>query len=301
MAAQPSDGGGAPPAGPALTAEELQPYLDVALAAAREAGAVIAAAWNAPKQIDTKSGDADLVTETDKKCEELILTRIRDAFPDHKFIGEEGSAAQGFTDELTDAPTWMVDPVDGTTNFVHRYPFSCVSIGLTIGKRPVVGVVFNPILDELYHATRGGGACLNSQPIRVSDTTELRRAVVATELGTRRDAGFMDACFDRMRALGSAARSLRCSGSCALNLCSVAMGRLDVFYELGLGGCWDLCAGVLVLEEAGGRVLDPTGGPFNLMSRRVLGANAHLAEAAAAILAGCKYDPQEPPALPPLV
>ncbi|PSC69083.1 Inositol monophosphatase 3 [Micractinium conductrix] len=290
----------APPTGPLQAAPELAPYLQVALDAAREAGAVIAAAWNAPKQVDTKAGDADLVTETDKKCEALILERISAAFPAHKFIGEEGSAVQGFTDELTHEPTWMVDPVDGTTNFVHRYPFSCVSIGLTINKQPVVGVVFNPILNELYHATRGGGAFLNGAPITASDTTELRRAVVGTEMGTRRDDGFMDACFDRIRTLGQAARSLRCSGSCALNLCSVAQGRLDAFFELGLGGCWDLCAGVLVLEEAGGRVIDPTGGPFNIMSRRVLGTNAHLAEQVATILAGCKYDPEEPPALPPL-
>ena len=184
---------------------------------------------------------------------------------------------QGFTDELTDAPTWMVDPVDGegvagvhavlgfaaarclflcvslaapcflltgclpaqlpahlstsfpspagTTNFVHRFPFSCVSIGLTIGKQPVVGVVFNPILGELYEAVRGGGALLNGQPIRVSDTAQLSKAVVATELGTRRDECFMDACFHRIRTLGQQSRSLRCTGSCALNLCGVAMGR----------------------------------------------------------------------------
>lgn len=119
----------------------------------------------------------------------------------------------------------MVDPVDGTTNFVHRFPFSCVSIGLAVNKQPVVGVVFNPIMGELYQAVRGGGAFRNGEPISVSDTAELGRAVVGTELGTRRDAAFLEACFDRMRALGRATRSMRCSGSCALNLCSVAMGR----------------------------------------------------------------------------
>lgn len=108
---------------------------------------------------------------------------------------------------------------------MHRFPFSCVSIGLTVGKQPVVGVVFNPILGEMYQAVRGGGAFLNGQPIRVSDTTQLSKAVVATELGTRRDEGFMDACFARIRTLGQQSRSLRCTGSCALNLCSVAMGR----------------------------------------------------------------------------
>ncbi|EFN58920.1 hypothetical protein CHLNCDRAFT_34254 [Chlorella variabilis] len=291
MAAANGPAAAQPPAGPP---SEYEPYLSVALAAAKEAGAVIAAAWDAHKTIDTKSGDTDLVTETDKRCEELVLSRISAAFPDHKFIGEEGSAAQGFTEELTDAPTWMCDPVDGTTNFVHRFPFSCVSVGLTIGKQPVVGVVLNPILGETYHAVRGGGAFLNGQPIRASDTRQLSKALVGTELGTRRDAAFLDACFSRIRALSQRTRSLRCTGSCALNLCSVAMGRLDAYYEIGLGGCWDLCAAALVLEEAGGRVLDPAGGPFNLMSRRVLGTNAHLAEAVSGILADCPCAPDEP-------
>ena len=106
---------------------------------------------------------------------------------------------------------------------------------------------------------RGGGACLNARPIRASDTAQLSAALVATERGTRRDPAFLEACFDRMLQLSARCRGLRCNGSCALNLCSVAKGRLDAYYELGLGGCWDLCAAVLVLLEAGGRVTDPTG------------------------------------------
>jgi inositol-phosphate phosphatase / L-galactose 1-phosphate phosphatase len=187
--------------------------------------------------------------------------------------------------------------IAGTTNFVHRFPFSCVSIALVINKEPAVGVVYNPVMGELFHALLGGGAYLNGARIKASDTTELQNAVFATEIGTRRDDAFLDAAFGRLRALSKESRSVRCCGSCALNLCSVAMGRLDYFYELGLGGCWDMAAGALVVTEAGGRVLDPAGGRFNLMSRRVLSTNAHLGEKVVAILQNVPDAIGEPPAL----
>jgi inositol-phosphate phosphatase/L-galactose 1-phosphate phosphatase len=281
-----------------VSAEDKQRYLEVALAAAKEAGAAIAAAWDGARRVELK-GAVDLVTETDKACEAMVLSRIRAAFPDHAFIGEEGSAEAGFTAALGPGPTWMVDPVDGTTNFVHRFPFSCVSIGLVVGRRPVVGVVFNPVLGELFSAVEGGGAFLNGAPIAVSPTSHLGSAVFATELGTRRDDAFMEAAFGRMRALGQATRGMRCCGSAALNLCGVAMGRLDAYYEVGLGGPWDMAAAVCILREAGGEVLDPAGGPFNLMSRRVLGANAHLGAGVAAVLAAAPWAADEPPAVPP--
>jgi inositol-phosphate phosphatase/L-galactose 1-phosphate phosphatase len=228
----------------------------------------------------------------------LIFGAIRTAFPTHEFIGEEESAAQGFTAKLTDAPTWMVDPVDGTTNFVHRFPFSCVSIGLAINRQVVVGVVFNPILNEMFHAVRGGGAFRNDVSISASDTTELQNALFATELGTRRDDAFMDAVFERIKLVSKQSRAVRACGSCALNMCSVAMGRFDFYYEVGLGGPWDMAAAALILEEAGGKVLDPCGGHFNLMSRRILGTNAHLDEKVSEILAAAPWCADEPHPLP---
>jgi len=281
-----------------ISSDDLDGYLKVAMAAARDAGEVISAAWDHPTKNVEHKGAVDLVTETDKKCEALISSALHAAFPDHCFIGEEGSAAQGFTSDLTTAPTWMVDPVDGTTNFVHRFPFSCVSIALAIDRRIVVGVVFNPILKEMFHAVLGHGAFLNGRPIFASETSDLQSALIATEIGIRRDDAFLDAVFSRMRSLVRGSRSVRALGSCALNLCSVAMGRLDAYYEIGLGGPWDLAAGALVLEEAGGRVLDPEGGPFNVMSRRVLGTNRHLAEPVSKILRAGPYAPGEPPVLP---
>ena len=236
----------------------------------------------------------DLVTETDKECESIIKEMLRSSYPDHAFIGEEEACALGSTPALTDKETWMVDPVDGTTNFVHRFPFSCVSIGLSINKEIVVGVVYNPILEEMFHAVRGGGAFLNGSPIHCSDTLELKNAVFATEIGTKRDDEFLNACFVRIQALIKHCRSMRACGSCALNLCSVAMGRLDAYYEIGLGGPWDLAGASLILQEAGGSVLDPSGKPFNVMSQRVLGTNTHLTKPIVEIIGNGPWAPNEP-------
>jgi len=191
------------------------------------------------------------------------------------FIGEETSAACG-TAELTDHPTWIVDPLDGTTNFVHGYPFVCVSIGLTIGKVPTVGVVYNPILDELFTAIRGQGAFLNGGPIKASSQNELVKSLLVTEVGTKRDKSTVDATTNRINSLLFKVRSLRMSGSCALNLCSIACGRIDLFYELGFGGPWDVAGGAVIVQEAGGLVFDPNGGDFDIMAQRIAASNTHL-------------------------
>ncbi|KAK9868681.1 hypothetical protein WJX84_007107 [Apatococcus fuscideae] len=155
--------------------ESKQAYLDVASRAALQAGEVITAAFSEQKAVEFK-GKVDLVTETDKQ-------------------------SQGFTAELTDEPTWLVDPVDGTTNFVHRWPFVCVSIGLAIKKELTVGVVYNPVMNEMYTAVRGTGAFLNSKPISVSQTAQLGASLVATEIGTTRDSETVAAIFDRISAV----------------------------------------------------------------------------------------------------
>lgn len=271
--------------------------LAVALQAAREAGALIRAAWNEPRQIDEKSSAADLVTQTDRQCEEAIKRTLSDAFPTYRFIGEEETAALGRVPELTDDPSWLVDPVDGTTSFVHRFPFCCVSIALAVEKKLVVGVVYNPVLDELYEATTGGGARLNGETISCSDATTLSSSIFITELGSRRDDAFLDACFARMRSVASVTRGFRSCGSCALNLCSVASGRADGYYEIGLGGPWDLAAGAIILEEAGGRVTDPIGSPLNIMSRRILGSNGRLHDDFVGILKDAPLAEDEPKAL----
>eukprot|EP00878_Enallax_costatus_P010703 GHUV01011179.1.p1 GENE.GHUV01011179.1~~GHUV01011179.1.p1 ORF type:complete len:196 (+),score=33.49 GHUV01011179.1:304-891(+) len=148
---------------------DLQQCLQVATDAASAAGAIIKKAINSSKQVEQKSSHVDLVTATDKQCESIIRSILEQHFPQHRFIGEEEASETGGQGDLTDEPTWMVDPLDGTTNFVHGYPFTCVSIGLTINRMPVVGVVHNPILDEMFTAVKGNGAHLNGQPITVSN------------------------------------------------------------------------------------------------------------------------------------
>ncbi len=134
------------------------------------------------------------ITNTqDKDAEEAIINALRQAFPDHCFIGEESSATQGYTSVLTDAPTWCIDPLDGTTNFVHRFPFVCTCIGLVINKEPVLGVVYNPVLGEMFSAIKGRGAMCNGGEIRVSEADDPGSALIATEVGVSRDAATMDA------------------------------------------------------------------------------------------------------------
>ena len=281
---------------------DLDRCLEVATAAALAAGAEITSAWHgvARSTVEYK-GAVDLVTETDKKCEDIIFRALAAAFPHHVLVGEESAAAgngDGRAPPPTDAPTWYVDPLDGTTNFVHRYPNSCVAIGLCVHHTPVVGVVFNPITHELFTAALGRGAKRNGAPIATSNTDVLARALVATEIGVGRDANTVDAMMGRIAAVVPVARSLRCTGSCAMNMCAVACGRLDAYFEIGLGGPWDVVGAACVLTEAGGVVVDPAGGAFDPCGRRVLCANNNaIARALGAAIAPVPDGALEPHAL----
>nr|XP_027085778.1 inositol monophosphatase 3-like isoform X1 [Coffea arabica] len=255
----------------------LEEFLSVAVDAAKKAGELIRNGFYQTKHVEHKS-QVDLVTETDKACEDLIFNHLKQHFPSHKFIGEETTAACGVT-ELTDEPTWIVDPLDGTTNFVHGFPFVCVSIGLTLGKVPTVGVVYNPIIDELFTGIEGKGAFLNGKPIKVSSQSELVKSLLATGAGTKRDKLTVDTCTNKINSLLFKVRSLRMSGSCALNLCGIACGRLDLFYELGYGGPWDVAGGALIVKEAGGVLFDPSGADFDITSQRIAASNPLLKDA----------------------
>ena len=227
------------------------------------------------------------------------MRRLRAAVPTHAFVGEEEAAAAAAagipTPKVGREPTWCVDPLDGTANFVHGWPFVCVSIGLVADGAPVLGVVFNPVMDELFVGVRGRGATLNGAAIRVSGERDLARALVGTEIGVSENPLVVNAVFGRVKALTSEARSLRCGGSCALGLCGVASGRLDVFYEVGFGGIWDCAAGAAVVLEAGGSLLDPSGSCFDVDSRRVLGGSSkEVARDAGRVLAAVELGPGEP-------
>ncbi|KAM3280870.1 inositol monophosphatase 1 isoform X2 [Capsicum chacoense] len=263
----------------------LEEFLVVAIDAAKRAGEIICKGFYETKHVVHK-GQVDLVTETDKACEDLIFNHLKQHFPTHKFIGEETSATTGDF-ELTDEPTWIVDPVDGTTNFVHGFPSVCVSIGLTIGKIPTVGVVSDPIINEyrlafgvyLFTGIDGKGAFLNGKPIKVSSQSELVKSLLGTEVGTTRDNLTVEATTKRINNLLFKVRSLRMCGSCALDLCWVACGRLELFYLIGFGGPWDVAGGAVIVKEAGGILFDPSGSEFDITAQRVAATNPHLKEA----------------------
>ncbi|KAI9172943.1 hypothetical protein H9P43_007074 [Blastocladiella emersonii ATCC 22665] len=236
-------------------------FCTAAIGVAREAGAIIRTAFfdaQAPPAPDNKDNNAvDLVTATDQAVEALIQSRLLAAFPTYKFIGEE-SVAGGAKCELTSAPTVICDPVDGTTNFVHGFPFVCTSLALVVDGRAQVGVVYNPILDEMYVAHRGFGAFLNGRALpwhRAAHPVTMHSVLFVTEGGHDRGPVAMAAklgTLDRALAAGKAnLRGVRCTGSGALNLCMVARGSADVYWEVGLHA-WDLAAGILLVEEAGG-------------------------------------------------
>ncbi|KAF7840541.1 Inositol monophosphatase 3 [Senna tora] len=257
--------------------DSLPEFLASAIDAAKRAGEIIRNGFYETKHVEHK-GEVDLVTETDKACEELIINHLKQLYPTHKFIGEETAAAQGDT-ELTDEPTWIIDPVDGTTNFVHGFPFVCVSIGLTIRKVPSVGVVYNPIMNELFTGIHGKGAFLNGVPIKVSSQTELISSLLVTENGAKLDKLTVDTHTKKLNSLLFKVRSVRACGSLALNLCGVACGRLDICYQVGFGGPWDVAAGAVIIREAGGIVYDPSGAEFDITSQRVAASNPFLKDA----------------------
>lgn len=228
------------------------------------------------KSIEQKSSFADMVTETDKAVENYLFNKLREKYPDHCFVGEETTTKKV---ELTDKPTWLIDPIDGTTNFIHTFPFSCVSIGLLIEKRVVLGIVYSPFIDRLYTAVKGGGAFCNGKPIKVNTNCKsISEALLVSELGNDRDAIKIAAVLENLKAIGFKGHGVRMLGSAALNMCMIAHGGGDAYWEFGLH-CWDMAGGAIIVEEAGGVVIDTEGGEIDLMSRRLIAAcNSNIAQ-----------------------
>lgn len=220
------------------------------------------------KQFSTKDGFADLVTATDKKVEENIIKFLQNKFPKHKFLAEE-SAKEGEHFNLTDDPTWVIDPIDGTTNFVHRFPYVAVCIGLLVKKQAVCGIVYNPIQNELYHARLGCGAFCNERRLQVTNVEDLGKALVCGEFGSSRVTADLNLKLNSIRRVLEQAHGIRSFGSAALNMCSVASGQTDAYWEFGLHA-WDIAAAQLIVTEAGGIVLSADGGQLDVMNRQVL-------------------------------
>lgn len=246
--------------------------LKVAVAAAEEAGALLHRNLRGVRTIHRKTGRGNLVTDMDHAAEEIIVRRLRRAFPDHQIIAEERAAMR------TGSPwRWHIDPLDGTVNYAHGLPHWCVSIGL----EDAVAVVYNPNLGEMFTATAGGGARRNGRPIGISRTARLADALVATgfsyhEPARRRNLVHFGRFIQR-------AGWVRRAGSAALDLCYVAAGIFDGYWELALNS-WDLAAGALLVREAGGRLTNLTGGPFDLATGDVLATNGRIHAAMAKVL-----------------
>ncbi|XP_043801617.1 inositol monophosphatase 1-like isoform X1 [Apis laboriosa] len=258
-------------------------YYTVVLRLVLEAGSIVREKINQPKDAMTKSCEVDLVTEWDQNVEKLLMEGISSKFPDHKFIGEETSSL-GNKIELTEAPTWIIDPIDGTMNFVHGLPHTCISIALLINKIIEIGIIYNPILDQLFTARKGQGAFLNGRPLHVSGQKELRKALIMMEMGTSRDPEKMKIVLENANILAPHVHGIRALGSAALNMCMVALGGADISFEFGIHA-WDVAAGDIIVREAGGVCIDPAGGPFDVMSRRVLCASTmELAQKLAKVL-----------------
>jgi myo-inositol-1(or 4)-monophosphatase len=269
----------------------MHPFLKIAIQAAREAGRIHKNHYGRVRHIQFKSKNKlNLVTEVDHKCEKAVLSILKRHFPTHNFWGEESGKGAGNSEY-----TWLVDPLDGTTNYAHSYPFFCCSIALIRTQIPsnppltkggtggfkvrrgepeiLVGVIYDALRDECFTAERGKGARLNGRKLKVSKTSTLAESLVCT--------GFAYAVrethynLDNFRQFVLKTQGVRRDGSAAMNLAYVAAGRFEGFWERGIQA-WDMAAGVLMVTEAGGKVTDISGKPFNLFGENAIASNGKI-------------------------
>jgi myo-inositol-1(or 4)-monophosphatase len=249
----------------------MQQYLQTAIKAARAAGQIIRQRFGSQLQVRHK-GRIDLVTEVDLACEKELRQVISGDWPEHAILGEEGGA-QGQSNAL-----WIVDPLDGTRSFAHGYPFVCVSVALEIDGQVQVGVVYDPIREELFRAVRGGGAFLNDEPISVSATAVLEQALLVTGFPYHLAEFDNTALFAMFRDFVVASGGIRRDGSAALDFCYIASGRLDGYWEFFLNP-WDAAAGALIALEAGARLTNLGGAGYDIRVAEVLVSNGHIHQA----------------------
>jgi myo-inositol-1(or 4)-monophosphatase len=246
-----------------------RPELGVAVEAARAAGEMLRSRFGQVQRVRYK-GAIDLVTEADELAERTVVETIRRHFPDDSVLAEEGTTGGTDADRC-----WMIDPLDGTTNFAHGYPFFAVSVGLVVRGQVEAGAVYDPLRDELFTAQLGGGARLNGAPIRVSSVDRLEASFLCT--GFPYDRAQIPAALELWRRFVLRAQAVRRDGAAALDLCYVAMGRFDAFWE-GVLQPWDVAAGGLIVAEAGGTLSDYAGAPFDVRSPRVVASNGLMHE-----------------------
>jgi myo-inositol-1(or 4)-monophosphatase len=245
-------------------------YLETAVEIAREAGTLLAHYFERRIPFELK-GEFDLVTEADRASERLVVERLRSRFPLHAVVAEEGGGH-----ETASEFTWYVDPLDGTTNFAHSFPMFNVTLGLARAGEMIAGVVYDPIRQEMFTAERGAGAYLNNRRIRISGVTQLGNSLSSTGFPSRKRHHNVNIHFYYQIAMAS--HGVRRTGSAAIDLAYVSCGRLDFFWEFGLKP-WDMAAGTLLVEEAGGRVSEMCGAPHSVTaSETLLAGNGALHE-----------------------
>ena len=240
---------------------------EVAVGAALAAGQLLRQRYGRPQDVEYK-GEIDLVTTLDRQAEALIVGRIHAAYPDHTIVAEEGSGTAGSAEHR-----WLVDPLDGTSNYAHGYPVFCVSVAYERAGRVALGVVYDPLREDLFLAEAGGGATLNGRPLRVSVTESLAQSLLST--GFPYDRTLYPPALRRWETLIWRAQALRRGGSAALDLCYVAAGRSDGYWERPVQP-WDVAAGLLLVTEAGGQATSFSGGPPDVYSGELAATNGRI-------------------------
>jgi len=247
----------------------MHPYVNTAVRAARKAGDIIAHAYSRLDLVKvTKKGKNEFVTNIDKKAEYEIINLLRTAYPSHGFLGEESGSQKG------DDYQWIIDPIDGTTNFIQGIPHFCISIALSFKNRIEHGVIYDPIRDEIFTASRGAGAQLNNHKIRVGNKRTIEECLLGIGFPYH-SPEFHDSYYELVKNISKKTIGLRRMGSAALDLAYVASGRLDGFFEVGLS-IWDIAAGVLIIKEAGGLVSDIEGGENYWKNGRIVTGNPKI-------------------------
>lgn len=244
----------------------MDELLKTAIDAAKLAGEIQLKYMKEELIIETKASEFDLVTQADKECEQKIIEMISEKYPEHSFLGEETGRADKESDYL-----WIIDPIDGTVNYAHRFPQFCCSIGLYYKGEAVLGVIYAPCDNELFYAQKNQGAFLNGQKISVSKISELKRCLLATGFPALKDEALRKN-LDYFKTFLGKVQAIRRPGSAALDLCYVACGRLDGFWELGLSP-WDTAAGAIILQEAGGKITNLDNDTFDCHIKGLIATN----------------------------
>jgi myo-inositol-1(or 4)-monophosphatase len=256
----------------------LAPARDVAIAAARASGQLLLERMDSIREVRHK-GAVDIVTDVDVQSEQLVSSIVLGAFPEHTIVGEEGGERAGGDGRFR----WYVDPIDGTTNYAHGFPFFCVSIGFEVDGELALGVVYSPSLDELFVGEVGQGATLNGRPIRVSGVSDLHQGLLAT--GFPYDRTLFPRALKSFEVMSMRSQAVRRAGSAALELCYVACGRLDGFWEHRVMP-WDLAAGAVIVAEAGGQISTTEGSPWRVDAGQILASNSIVHADIVSALAG---------------